>query len=238
MLYSETGDADRRSQIAEEVRICALLVHPNICAFYEAIQDPESNKTFIVLELVRDGNLDQYVRKRSESSQAIGIRVAQGITRQICSAVKYMHDILIVHRDLKPMNILLDSSTSPVPVVKITDFGLSKHMINADPLKTICGTPDYVAPEVTSSCYGPSVDSWSIGAIVVFMLTRSTPFVWTTLKGRSLWENMACRRVELSELEKEVDGDYACLDFVRRLLQTSPATRMRLSDAVQHIWLL
>ncbi|KZV62527.1 kinase-like protein [Peniophora sp. CONT] len=208
-LYFEAGDMERRTQIAEELKICSSLVHPNICTFYEAIQDAESNKMYIVLELVPDGNLDQYVNKVSRASlQGIGIALAQQITRQICAAVKYMHELSIVHRDLKPANILIDISTPTAPLIKVTDFGLSKKMINAMPMKTVCGTPDFVAPEVMGSYYGKSVDSWSIGAIVVFMLTRNTPFVWTTLKGRDLWLNMACRRVDLSTFERTVKQDH------------------------------
>ncbi len=67
---------------------------------------------------------------------------------QMVLAIKYLHDNNISHRDLKPENILLNSSDKQETLIKITDFGLSKFFDNVTMMKTYCGTPNYLAPEV------------------------------------------------------------------------------------------
>ncbi|BAT95937.1 hypothetical protein VIGAN_08278200 [Vigna angularis var. angularis] len=65
-------------------------------------------------------------------------------SKQISSGVEYCHRNMVVHRDLKPENLLSDSTFN----IKIVDFGLSNIMRNGHFLKTSCGSPNYVAPEV------------------------------------------------------------------------------------------
>ena len=71
---------------------------------------------------------------------------ARLIFKQLVAGVKYMHDIGIVHRDLKLENLLL-AKKGDIRSIKIADFGLAKKQAQAQ-LSTICGTPQYVAPEV------------------------------------------------------------------------------------------
>ncbi|VDC05580.1 unnamed protein product [Peniophora sp. CBMAI 1063] len=172
ILHCEADDTVRKAYITNEIKLATLLVHPNICTFYEALQDPQSGKTCLILELSLNGNLERYVgqHRLSHSQRGIDALEARHLTEQLCSAVSYMHSLSVVHRDLKPANILVTSvPKSDWPVIKITDFGLSKQITHGAPLKTICGTPAYAAPEVVQCSYGSAVDSWSVGAIVVYM---------------------------------------------------------------------
>lgn len=92
---------------------------------------------------------------------------------QICQAVAYIHEQNITHRDLKPENILLTNSDPPI--CKVADFGLSKLVDDATFLKTTCGTPAYLAPEVMlrydpkNDAYTNKVDSFSLGVIFFCM---------------------------------------------------------------------
>ena len=82
-----------------------------------------------------------------------------------------------MHRDLKLENLLL-AQQDDISLVKIADFGLAKHAVNG--MQTICGTPQYVAPEVIvgqkGHVYGPGVDMWSAGVVLYILLGGYPPF--------------------------------------------------------------
>ena len=88
-------------------------------------------------------------------------------------AVEFLHNKGIIHRDLKPENILLSSTGH----VAITDFGFAKETGDSENNRTLCGTSEYMAPEMlVRSGYGKSVDWWALGALNYEMLTGGPPF--------------------------------------------------------------
>ncbi|CAF4219362.1 unnamed protein product, partial [Rotaria magnacalcarata] len=82
----------------------------------------------------------------------------------------------VTHRDLKPENVLLTSPDTNETLVKITDFGLSRFINETTLMKTFCGTPNYLAPEVLSTrgegSYSNKVDVWSLGVILYICLGK------------------------------------------------------------------
>ncbi len=87
------------------------------------------------------------------------------------SAFEYLHSKNVIYRDLKPENLLLSSSGH----LKITDFGFAKYV--PDVTWTLCGTPDYLAPEIIQSKgYGKAVDWYSLGVLIFEMLAGYPPF--------------------------------------------------------------
>tara|TARA_B100000900_G_scaffold86880_1_gene70512 strand:- start:1365 stop:2198 length:834 start_codon:yes stop_codon:yes gene_type:complete len=95
------------------------------------------------------------------------------IIEQIIIAIRFMHNLKIAHRDLKPENILIFENNS----IKICDFGFAKSA--EQPLKTICGTIPYMAPELmiqSSAYYGMPVDVWALGVIIFELLHNRLPF--------------------------------------------------------------
>lgn len=96
--------------------------------------------------------------------------------RQMVSALKYCHDKNIIHRDLKLGNLLL---TKNCDNIKLGDFGLSSRLeYRTQRRRTICGTPNYIAPEIISAktTHSFEVDVWSLGVIVYFLLVGHPPF--------------------------------------------------------------
>jgi serine/threonine/tyrosine protein kinase RAD53 len=84
--------------------------------------------------------------------------------------LSYIHSKGITHRDLKPENVLLTRDNPPL--IKVADFGLAKVVDSLTMLRTMCGTPSYLAPEVVTDApdgYDNLVDSWSVGVIVFSM---------------------------------------------------------------------
>lgn len=95
------------------------------------------------MEFIQHGDMMRYLKRCNTLSEP----KARSVTRQICHALRYLHNCRITHRDIKPDNILI-FSLEPF-IVKLSDFGLSKVITNEETfLKTFCGTLLYCAPEV------------------------------------------------------------------------------------------
>ena len=108
-----------------------------------------------------------------------GEKDAASVVQKILHAIQYLHSVGIVHRDLKPENLLL-SDRSSGPEIKISDFGLSKIFSDSEVMKTACGTPGYVAPEIVALTDNvhvePQCDIFSAGVIFHILLMRKPLF--------------------------------------------------------------
>ena len=102
-------------------------------------------------------------------------REARDVVFTLLSSIEYCHNRDIVHRDLKPENLLLASTTDDA-AIKLADFGFAAKAVG-NSLKTQCGTPGYVAPEILNNVpHGKPVDMWSIGVICYILLGGYPPF--------------------------------------------------------------
>lgn len=100
---------------------------------------------------------------------------------QLLEALKYLRDECVIHRDLKLGNLFLDSNMH----VKVGDFGLATRLTHPDERKrTICGTPNYIAPEILEGRNGHSfeVDVWSTGVVLYTLLIGKPPYESTDVK--------------------------------------------------------
>lgn len=100
--------------------------------------------------------------------------------KEILSGVSYLHAHKIIHRDLKLGNLFLGDGMH----VKIGDFGLATRIeYNGEKKKTLCGTPNYIAPEIlTKKGHSFEVDVWSIGCIMYTLLIGKPPFETNSLR--------------------------------------------------------
>lgn len=157
-------------QLWAEIKIHRSLSHPNIVGFHDCFDD--ENNVYMVLELCTSGSLMDMLRRRR--------RLTEPETRyfmvQLIGACHYMHTHQVIHRDLKLGNLLLDADMN----IKVADFGLAALIENpGERKKTICGTPNYIAPEVlfdTANGHSFEVDTWSIGVILYTLVIGKPPF--------------------------------------------------------------
>jgi calcium/calmodulin-dependent protein kinase I len=129
---------------------------------------------YLILELLTGGELFDKIVEHVAFTEEF----AAALFCKIVRAVDYLHSVGIVHRDLKPENLLFASPALDAEI-KIADFGLSKSVGSTKDaiMKTACGTPGYVAPEILGSAgYGAPVDMWSCGVILYVLLCGFPPF--------------------------------------------------------------
>lgn len=132
-------------------------------------------KFYLGLEYVGGGDLFHHI----EQVGAMSIDKARLYVAEIAIALDYLHSIGVVYRDLKPENVLLDAQGH----IKLTDFGLSKDIEPGEKAETLCGTPEYLAPElVCKKQLSNAVDWWALGCLMFELLTARTAFFGETTK--------------------------------------------------------
>ncbi|KAI9278240.1 kinase-like domain-containing protein [Phascolomyces articulosus] len=161
-------DVVRLKQVAHtknERDVLMHISHPFIVNLWGTFQDDVN--LYMVMDYVPGGELFSYLRKSKRFTEP----TAKFYGAQTLLALIYLHGHDICYRDLKPENILIDATGN----IRITDFGFAKRV--PDVTWTLCGTPDYLAPEVIQSKgYGKAVDYWSLGILIYEMLAGYPPF--------------------------------------------------------------
>jgi len=134
---------------------------------------------YIVMEFVPGGDLFGYIHKARKAAQkaaqpgAFDEERARFYTAVMVSALAHIHSKKIAHRDLKPENTMMCADG----YLKLTDFGLAKFIDAGQRTFTMCGTPEYIAPEVLKNQgHGMAVDWWGLGVMVYEFVTGTPPF--------------------------------------------------------------
>lgn len=141
------------------------IVNPFIVQLFWTHRD--ENYLYMLLEYVPGGELFTYLRNAHKFENDKALFYAA----EIVSALAGLHEKDIIYRDMKPENVLIDTQGH----VKLTDFGFAKKV--KDRTWTLCGTPEYLAPEIIQSKgHGKAVDWWSLGILVYEMLAGFPPF--------------------------------------------------------------
>lgn len=226
--------------VKHEVKIMNQIDHPN-CVKLVGTYDGKKH-LYMVMELLMGGELfDRIVEEESFSESA-----AATVVRKVAGALGYLHGKGIVHRDLKPENLVFVSKDK-ASELKITDFGLAKikeaqsggasaaEML----MKTTCGTPGYVAPEVLNTpkgtTYGKEIDIWSLGVITYIMLVGYPPFYSDTDNNAEIFDKIMRGAYDFPP-EHWGEISDAAKAVIRRMLTVNPKRRITIDELLQDPW--
>uniref|UniRef100_A0A1I8B0C3 non-specific serine/threonine protein kinase n=1 Tax=Meloidogyne hapla TaxID=6305 RepID=A0A1I8B0C3_MELHA len=216
-------------QVYAERDILTFTDNPFVVCFYGSFETKQH--LCMLMEYVEGGDCASLLK----SAGTLPIELARLYVAETVMAVEYLHSCGIVHRDLKPDNLLITSMGH----IKLTDFGLSKiGLMNRTTLVSegylqddtqqfkdnqLCGTPEYIAPEVIlRQGYGKPVDWWALGVILYEFLVGIVPFLGDSPE--ALFANIINEDVEYPEGEEALIPDAESL--IRMLLEKNPADRL------------
>ncbi|MEQ2250981.1 Serine/threonine-protein kinase H1 [Ilyodon furcidens] len=227
----ETRYREGREVCESELCVLRRVRHTNIIQLMEVFETAE--RVYMVMELATGGELFDRIIARGSFTERDATRVLQ----MVLDGVKYLHALGITHRDLKPENLLYYHPGADSKII-ITDFGLASSRKKGDEclMKTTCGTPEYIAPEIlVRKPYTNAVDMWALGVISYILLSGTMPFeddnrmrlYRQILKGKYSFSGEPWPSV--SNLAK---------DFVERILTVDPSERLTAGQAIKHPWII
>lgn len=200
--------------------------HPFIVKMFGTFQT--TTYLFMVLEYVPGGEFFTHLRIRGHFKN----HEAYFYASAVASVFAFLHSRSIAYRDLKPENLLLDHRG----YIKVVDFGFAKR-IPDNKTFTLCGTPEYIAPEVLMNAgHGKGVDWWALGVLTYEMLSGVSPF--SDADTLTIYKKI-CKGLQAYPSYFEPDAR----SFVRRLLQVDVKKRYGClangaEDVLMHRWLL
>lgn len=205
-----------------EIKIHRSLNHPNVVGFEHFFEDYEN--VYILLEMCSNQTMNELIRRRKRLTEL----EVQCYMIQILSALKYLHKHRVIHRDLKLGNLFISDKME----IKLGDFGLATKLeYDGERKRTICGTPNYIAPEILEGKRGHSyeVDVWSLGVIMYTLLIGKPPFETNDVK-------TTYRRIKMNaySFPEHVIISTQAKDLITRILNNDPAKRPTLDEILAH----
>jgi len=208
----------QKEKMSQEIRLHKAVAHNHLVKLYSYFED--SNFVYIVLELCRKRSLMELHKRR----KAITEPETRYFLHQILLGCLYLHENKIIHRDLKLGNVFLNDNME----VKIGDFGLATKVdYDGERKRTLCGTPNYIAPEVLGKKgHSYEVDVWSLGCILYTLLVGKPPFETQTLKD-------TYTRIKKNEYHIPSRVGPLARNLIQRLLQHEPAKRPSVAEILR-----
>jgi len=230
-LSKLNDEDDPLNLVRTEVAIMKKLHHPNILRMYEALDDPNTDRLYLVFEYCHGGVV--YSVKPGQQNTPLSEEQARHYFRQIMSGVAYLHSLGIAHRDIKPDNILLTHAKGEC---KIADFGVSEMFVKPgdDIVSNSVGTPAFMSPQLcrvgNASSHGYTDDVWACGVTLYCFLMGRLPF-----------DKPAILDLFASIVNDEPEFDSRltpeCVDLLKKMFVKDESKRITASAVLEHPWI-
>ena len=202
----------QKDKLLLEIKIHKSLHHDQIVAFEHNFEDNEN--VYILLEVCQNQTLDELLKRRKKLSE---IEV-QCYTIQLVKGIQYLHNHKVIHRDLKLGNLFLTDKMQ----IKIGDFGLAtKLYYEGEKKTTICGTPNYIAPEIVNrKTHSYEVDIWAIGIIIYTLIIGKPPFETNDIK--KTYDKI--KEIDYT-FPEDAKISYPAMNLIKKILVKDPTKR-------------
>ncbi|KAG0417328.1 putative cell cycle serine/threonine-protein kinase CDC5 like protein, partial [Dictyocoela roeselum] len=213
-------------KIESEISIHKSLDHPHIVRMYTEFRDDKY--VYMVLELCKNKTLNELLKSKKRLDEHYTVKYVN----QLIDTLEYLHETAhVVHRDLKLGNLFLDGEFN----LKIGDFGLSARIKPGQKKNTICGTPNYIAPEVLfdkENGHSYEVDVWGLGVIIYTLLIGTPPFQKSNVKE-------IYRNIQQNKFIYPADATISdtAKNLINAILTTNPMDRLSLTEIKNHPFL-
>ena len=211
-----------KQKLISEIKIHKSLHHPNIVAFEHYFEDSEN--VYLLIEICLNQTLNELLKRRKKLTEL----EVQCYAVQIIKALKYLHNHRVIHRDLKLGNLFISDKME----IKVGDFGLATKLeFDGERKRTVCGTPNYIAPEILEGKTGHSyeVDIWSLGVIIYTLIIGKPPFETNNVKE-------TYKRIKMGNYsfpENAIISEPA-KDLIQSILVLDPHKRPKLDEILGH----
>ncbi|XP_021713428.1 twitchin isoform X4 [Aedes aegypti] len=217
-----------RTLIRKEIDIMNQLHHRKLIHLHDAFEDDD--EFVLIYEFLSGGEL--FERITTEGYRMCEQEIIEYM-KQICEAVKYMHEKNIIHLDIKPENVMCQTRNSNQ--VKLIDFGLATRLNPNEMVKISTGTAEFAAPEIVErEPVGFYTDMWAVGVLAYVLISGLSPFAGET--DIDTLKNIKQGTWEFDEVAFK-DVSEECKDFIRRLLIKNTEKRMTAHECLMHPWL-
>jgi len=184
----------------------------------------DEQRIYLLLEYAPGGEL----YRRMQTEKTLCESEAAGYVYQLCNALNYLHTKRVIHRDIKPENILIGKYS----ILKLADFGWSAESTSTCKRTTLCGTLDYLPPEMLNETgYDEKIDIWCLGVLTYEMIIGKPPFDSQT-------QQETLRMIRSIDLTFPAGTSSDLRDLITKLLRRNPTDRLPLKDVAQHVWIL
>ncbi|CAH1274015.1 PLK1 [Branchiostoma lanceolatum] len=211
----------QKDKMTMEIAIHRSLNHPHIVSFHGFFEDKDF--VYVLLELCRRRSMMELHKRRKTVTEP----EARYYMMQTLKACLYLHNNKVIHRDLKLGNLFLNDELE----IKVGDFGLATKVdFDGERKRTLCGTPNYIAPEVLGKKgHSYEVDAWSIGCIMYTLLCGKPPFETHSLKETYM-------RIRKNEYFIPQRVSPTARALIAKLLHADPTMRPSVQQIIDDEW--